>query len=101
MDSVETRAQRNAYQKKWYADHAAQVSAQAKERYRIRKRNAVRKLVRHGMTGTVEYSMWVHAHERAKKLNLPFDIDVADIVIPQRCPIFGVELKGISHSRRA
>lgn len=33
------------------------------------------------------------AKTRAKKNNIPFDIDVEDIIIPKYCPVFGLELK--------
>jgi hypothetical protein len=37
--------------------------------------------------------MWEAAKARAKKSGVPFDIDIADIAIPERCPILGVPLK--------
>lgn len=32
------------------------------------------------------------AKSRAKKLNLPFTISLADIIVPERCPILNIEL---------
>lgn len=37
-------------------------------------------------------AMWRGARERAKRSGLPFDISVSDIVVPERCPVFGVPL---------
>jgi hypothetical protein len=39
------------------------------------------------------YLLWVAAKSRAKKKNLPFNLEVEDIVIPDRCPVFGVPLE--------
>jgi len=36
--------------------------------------------------------LWRHARLRATRLNLPFDIKPADIVIPKKCPLLGVPL---------
>lgn len=33
-----------------------------------------------------------HAKNRAEKLNLPFDITIEDLVIPERCPLLGTTL---------
>ena len=30
--------------------------------------------------------------ERAKEKNIPFNIDVSDIIIPKKCPVFGFDL---------
>lgn len=43
----------------------------------------------HGKSGTMEYAMFISAKHRAKQKNLDFNIELSDIVIPYRCPIFG------------
>ena len=35
--------------------------------------------------------MWLVAKSRAKSKNLPFNIELTDIVVPDRCPVFGTE----------
>ncbi len=40
----------------------------------------------------MEYYLWAAAKKRAKEKGLPFDILVEDIVVPDRCPVFGVPL---------
>lgn len=40
-----------------------------------------------------EFRMWTWASHRAKVSGVPFTIEVSDIVIPKRCPVFGIELK--------
>ena len=42
---------------------------------------------------SVEYRMLARARHRAKKNNLPFNIELSDIVIPETCPLLGIELK--------
>lgn len=39
-----------------------------------------------------ELSMWRDARYRAKMQDLPFDIEVSDITIPDKCPILGIGL---------
>jgi len=40
-----------------------------------------------------EKQMLMHARARAKKRGLEFNIEESDIIIPQFCPILGIELK--------
>jgi hypothetical protein len=42
---------------------------------------------------SVEYRMLARARHRAKKNNLPFNIELSDIVIPKTCPLLDIELK--------
>ena len=47
---------------------------------------------KHGLYFTREHRMWRAAKVRAEKSNLEFDIQVADIIIPEKCPILGIPL---------
>src|SRR5688572_20897847 len=38
------------------------------------------------------YYLWRSAKVRAKKFNIPFDIEVEDVVVPDVCPITGETL---------
>lgn len=38
--------------------------------------------------------MWCMAKTRAKRVGVPFNIAVTDIVIPERCPFLGIPLEG-------
>lgn len=42
---------------------------------------------------SVEYKMLARAKSRAKKNNLPFNLELDDIVIPDVCPLLGIPLK--------
>ena len=44
---------------------------------------------KHGMSGTTEYRLWWGAKKRAKKYGIPFDLQLVDIHIPERCPLLG------------
>jgi len=41
------------------------------------------------------------ARFNAKKLGIPFDLSLADIVIPERCPVLGIEIKTDFLDKRA
>jgi hypothetical protein len=40
-----------------------------------------------------EKNLLQQAHYRAKTRNIPFDIELSDIIIPEICPILGLPLK--------
>jgi DNA-directed RNA polymerase subunit RPC12/RpoP len=42
---------------------------------------------------SLEVKMWRRAKSRALQRNLEFNIEITDIVIPEFCPILGIELK--------
>lgn len=42
---------------------------------------------------TTEYKMLSRAKNRAKKNNLPFNLELGDIVIPDICPLLGIKIK--------
>lgn len=44
------------------------------------------------VSDTLEYRMWAHAKHRSSKLNLPFDLTLDDIYIPDVCPVLGIPL---------
>lgn len=52
-------------------------------RYRMRKVHHLK----------LEDKLFSSARRRATKLNLPFDITVADVVIPDVCPVLGIPLQ--------
>lgn len=54
----------------------------------LQKEWASQKFTTHALTKTTKYSMYCDAKKRAKKLNLPFNLNLEDIIIPEYCPIF-------------
>lgn len=38
------------------------------------------------------HTLYIETKSRAKKSNIPFNIEESDIVIPQVCPVLGIEL---------
>ena len=42
---------------------------------------------------TLEYRLWYRAKRRSKVKGLEFNIEIADILIPEVCPVFGVPMK--------
>lgn len=49
---------------------------------------------RHGLSQSREGHMFYHARSRARKNNLPFNIEISDVIIPKKCPLLGIELSG-------
>ena len=56
------------------------------------------KKVTHGMSGTKEYIMFIEAKCRARDNNLPFDIEITDIEIPEICPLLGTPIE-LDHTK--
>lgn len=50
--------------------------------------------------GTVRYELWRTAKERARQRSIPFDLNLADIVVPEHCPALGLRLE-VSTTRKA
>jgi len=48
---------------------------------------------KHGMSRSPEYKMLSGAKKRALRKGIPFDISLDDIVIPDKCPVLGIELR--------
>lgn len=53
----------------------------------------LKRSTKHGKYYTVECEMVNRVKGRAKKLGLPFDLDISDIVIPYLCPLLGIVLE--------
>lgn len=53
----------------------------------------------HGLTGTSRDLMLRTARQKAKKNKLPFNLTLADIVIPKICPLLGIPIIPIDGQR--
>jgi hypothetical protein len=40
----------------------------------------------------LDWELWYKARGRSEKLNLPFDLERSDIIIPEQCPVLGIDL---------
>jgi len=49
--------------------------------------------LKHGKCRTAQYSMWMMAKVRAKKKGIEFNIELDDVVIPERCPMLRIPLR--------
>jgi hypothetical protein len=83
------------YARKYSKDHRQELNEKAKE-YRKSNPNFTReasKRARKKMRcDNPTRLIWLETKKRAKKRNIPFEIDISDIVIPKICPILGLEL---------
>jgi hypothetical protein len=48
--------------------------------------------VSHGLSYSIEMSLWASAKSRAKKNNLEFNLKIEELIIPEKCPILGIHL---------
>lgn len=46
---------------------------------------------------SIEYKMLARAKSRAKKNNLPFNIELGDIIIPEKCPLLGIKIESTEY----
>jgi hypothetical protein len=94
--SKDEKEKRNKVSKIYSSEHRQELNEYAKE---FRKNNpeiyrAYQKKAREKLkTNNPEHLMWMEIKKRAKKKNIPFNLDVEDILIPKLCPILGIELK--------
>jgi hypothetical protein len=66
--------ERSAYMQRWYKENQERIKTHAKK-YRTENPNVI---------------MYQRVKGRAKRMGIPFDLELEDIVIPDHCPIFNV-----------
>lgn len=64
----------------------------AKEYYKNNKQKVLT-LRKQRYKENLQKALYKSAKDRAKKKNIPFNIDIEDIIIPERCPVFGFEFE--------
>ncbi len=77
------------YNQKYYEQNK-EVLQEYRKREQVKSRENERNRVLRDTSP--ELVMWRAARNRAQAKNLPFDIEVSDIVIPEFCPVLGIEL---------
>lgn len=71
---------------------STEAAKRAKEKWRKKNPSYRRDHYIKCKKGNPEKHLWSAAHQRAIKKSLPFNIEVADIIIPTHCPILGMEM---------
>lgn len=59
----------------------------------LQREGAKALLTTHGRTGTPEHHLWTAARDRHIRRGIPFNITLADIHIPEFCPVLGLRLE--------
>jgi|APCry1669189440_1035222.scaffolds.fasta_scaffold17672_2 hypothetical protein len=70
--------QGNKYAKKYRQTHKDELNIKSKAEYDRFGKKFI-------------YLMWSRAKKRAEEKDLPFDIEVSDIIIPDVCPVLGIK----------
>jgi len=83
------------YQKLYREKHKLKAKEYAKQYY-LKNKDTMLKSNLERKHSNPERILWQSAKDRSVKFNLPFDIEVSDVVIPSHCKILGIPLfKGI------
>jgi len=83
----------SARQNVYYLAHREENIARAKRSLQIQGRDAVNEYKRKRHRERPEPILLQGAKTRAKAHNLPFDLKIQDIIVPERCPILDIPLK--------
>ena len=63
----------------------------------LHRETLVKRNTKHGMAPrgarVPEYSMYLSAGRRARERGMEFNIELSDIVIPEKCPVLGIPLR--------
>ena len=82
------------YRKKYYLDNKDKILANSKRIYNLNKESILqRNKDRYNNNDNLVSIILERSKRRAKINNLPFNIELADIVIPEFCPVFGIKLE--------
>ena len=82
-----------SYNKERYAKNKDVIKKKSKEHYRNNKESILQenKDYRRTKEGSINY-LYKSAKQRSKKYNIPFNLELNDIVIPDVCPVLGIQL---------
>lgn len=84
-------ADRKEYRKEYYLKNKDKIS-QAKKDWFLRNKETLKNRNEKWQADNPEKILLIGVKKRAKDKGIPFDIDAADIIIPDECPVFGVTL---------
>jgi len=63
------------------------------KKYRENHKIEIQKANRKWIEENYEWVLFTNARRRAKRINVPFDLESTDIRIPERCPVLGILIK--------
>ena len=84
-------ADRKEYRKEYYLKNKDKIS-QAKKDWSLRNKETLKNRNEKWKADNPEKTLLIGVKKRAKDKGIPFDIDVADVIIPSQCPVLGVAL---------
>lgn len=93
--SEEEKEKRRAISREYRKIHRYELNELAKEYRKTHPewtRSAQKRARKKLKETSPEHLIWMETKKRANKRNIPFDIEVLDIIIPKVCPILGIEL---------
>ena len=79
-----------SYKKKYYEENKEKILAQAREHYKNVRPYMLARQSENYKLNRSNYLFYA-ARARAKTLNLPFNIEKSDVVIPEFCPVLGIK----------
>lgn len=99
----EQRAARAAYAKSWYARNADRQRELARERagkrspdqqraYYLENRAKLLAQEKARRLASPQRTLYWNARSSAKRNGIPFDLEISDIVVPDICPLLGIQI---------
>lgn len=73
---------------RYYIEHKPKINEYGKSYYRNRREHQLEK------------DILTRVKFRAKKLGIPFNLEVTDITVPSTCPVLGIEIFCVSRNRK-
>lgn len=93
--SEEEKEKRREKSRKYGSEHRQELNELAKQYRRDNPewaRDTQKRARKKLKENNPEHLIWMETKKRAKKRNIVFTLEVQDIIIPQFCPILGIEL---------
>ena len=82
--------------KRWYYENGGkEIKAATNKKYYYENGGKEKdsKRARESRLNNPNIHLLRHARDRAKRKNIPFDITAEDVIIPETCPVLGIELQ--------
>lgn len=107
LEDFEFRADRNSHRgicrqciairrKKYVNDNRPRMQKMWSRYYNANKERCKKSVSisrrKHRESNPAKY-MWMHIRHKCRKLNIPFNIEISDIIIPEFCPVLGIKLE--------